>query len=161
MMTTHDDDPDLFEFLLKYMYTYKYDRDALDKLTGQDPVKRVLAPVVLYAIADKYDLPAIYSDIIKDMEYLLDESTNTTELYLSAIIETHYGACASVDTALGDFIAYKCLHSQEFLGSEDFRDMTKIFPVFGADVALGMSKESSVRLVTRSLCTCCCQEGTF
>ncbi|KAH6625363.1 hypothetical protein C7974DRAFT_280672, partial [Boeremia exigua] len=52
----HDDHPDHFEFLLKYIYTYEYDKAAIRKLAAGDAVNRVLIPIGIQAIADKYDV---------------------------------------------------------------------------------------------------------
>jgi hypothetical protein len=55
-MEIHDDDLDDFEFLLKYIYTYTYNTNAIKELFKGDYTKRLLIPIGIYALADKYDV---------------------------------------------------------------------------------------------------------
>ena len=67
----HDDDPDHFEILLEYNYTYTYDKAAIEKLSSEDTSKRIAIPIGVYAVADKYDVSSIHKPIINDVQTLL------------------------------------------------------------------------------------------
>lgn len=53
MIGIHDDDPDHVELLLKYIYTYNYDKSAVDKLVAGDKAKCVLILIGINALANK------------------------------------------------------------------------------------------------------------
>ncbi|KAF3033469.1 hypothetical protein E8E11_001488 [Didymella keratinophila] len=71
MIELHDDDPEHFEILLKYIYTYTYDKLAIEKLSSGAVSRRIAVPIGVYAVANKYDVLSIYNPIINDVQTLL------------------------------------------------------------------------------------------
>ncbi|KZM22069.1 uncharacterized protein EKO05_0007858 [Ascochyta rabiei] len=135
----HDDDPDHFEFLLKYIYTYQYDTDTIIKLAMDDPERRVTIPISVYAVADKYDVPRIYDPITADVRSQLN--IDAFEL-LEAAISTHYASVASVGGPLGKLFASILLEGQrKFTDTPAYRELVFSNPVFGADMALALAHD--------------------
>ncbi|KAF2867727.1 BTB/POZ protein, partial [Massariosphaeria phaeospora] len=85
----HDDEADYFEFLLKFIYTEKYDKDALAKMADRFKIEKVLVAIDINTIASKYDVRRLYEPAAEDVSAML--------------ISNNYGRID--DTAAGDVSA--------------------------------------------------------
>ncbi|KAF1835599.1 hypothetical protein BDW02DRAFT_578695 [Decorospora gaudefroyi] len=111
-MELHNDDPEIFEFILKFMYTGVYDEEEVDMLaSGHDEDKRVTMPIRIYAVADKYDMPKICESAAKDMEAILNLADDTL---LSRVIEVHYKSVVTPNGIMGRFITNTVLDAHRF-----------------------------------------------
>ncbi|KAI4638712.1 hypothetical protein J4E93_009740 [Alternaria ventricosa] len=99
IMELHEDDPEHFEFLLKFMYTGAYNKDEIAKFAGDDKNKRVLVPIGVHAIADKYDVVKLYEPAAEDVKAVLVDADKDKEMLITAI-HAHYGTEVNVDGAM-------------------------------------------------------------
>lgn len=140
-MTVHDDDPEYFEFFLKFIYTHHYDKDAIVKLAAGDTARRVSIPSEIHVVADKYDMPLLIKPILKDVEELLAGEVPCTLTLLQSLIPAYYKAVSNVGSHLGKIfvstIETKC---DSFFSTDQFASLAKGYPIFGADVAFFQRK---------------------
>jgi hypothetical protein len=134
-MTVHDDDPDHFEFFLRFMYTHHYDKDAIVKLAAGDKNRRVSIPSELQAVADKYDMPLLLEPIAKDVEKIFAGEVPCTLDLVKTLIPAYYKAVSNVGSPLGKISVSKIrARHYGFCDSEQFASLVKAYPVFGADM---------------------------
>ncbi|KAG9204252.1 hypothetical protein G6514_001325 [Epicoccum nigrum] len=102
-MEIHDDDPDHFEFIFKYMYTHCYDIAAIETLAAGHRI---------YLVADKYNMPSFLfretvsesKNILYHDDYTLDELLSLVPLYYGMISEAaHPFGTLLVEQILGEF----------------------------------------------------------
>ena len=153
-MELHEDDPDLFEFMLKFLYSDHYDKDAIAKLAANDNNKRGLLAIGVYSLADKYDIPKLYEPATEDLKTLLFASAST-QAFLSAIICSAYEDLR-IDTPTGRMIVSVVLTKfTDFSRTADFRKMMVGYPMLAADVALNLQLiEHCMKASTFSMVTC-------
>jgi hypothetical protein len=141
-MEIHDDDPDHFKFIFKYMYTHCYDIAAIVTLAAGDRVRRTTIPLEIYLVADKYNMPSSLfretvsnsKNILYHDDYTLDELLSLVPLYYDMISEAaHPFGTLLVEQILGEF--------REETWPDEFTDVVKKNPVFGVDVALQLGAE--------------------
>jgi hypothetical protein len=105
-MELHDDDPDHFKFVLKFIYTPEYSVQEIEAKTkiGNDAKKRqTLFTVGAYIVADKYDIRRLLSPVANDLNRILTAKADTT--ILESIIEKHYSVCSTPGAPVGKAIA--------------------------------------------------------
>jgi hypothetical protein len=140
-MTLHDDDPEHFEFFLKFMYTHHYDKDAIVKLAAGDSTRRVTIPCEIFLVADKYDMPLLFELIAKDVEELLAGKVPCTLDLLQTLISAYYESVTNVGSPLGKIFVSKIKNRfYDFPDSDEFVSLVKAYPVFGADMALSQTR---------------------
>ena len=142
-MEIHDDDPDDFEFVLKFIYTEDYDKDTIEKMSNGDKAKRMSIPLGIYAIADKYGIKRLYAPAADDVLTTL-ESIPAHEIHdmLLVVVHTHYETILDANTPIGKMLVSFILDKgREIMTSDEFRISMEAFPIFAADVALGLSRE--------------------
>ena len=140
-MTLHGDDPEHFEFFLKFMYTHHYDKDAIVKLAAGDKNRRVSIPSEIYAVADKYDMPLLVEPIAKDVEELLVSEVPCTLDLLQDLIPAYYKAVPNTGIPVGKILVSKIQAKyDEFRYTDEFASLVKAYPIFGADVVLSLKK---------------------
>ena len=150
-MTVHDDDPNHFEFLLKFMYTHHYDKDAIIKLAAGDKNRRVSIPSEIYAVADKYDMPLLAEPIAKDVEELLGSEVPCTLELLQTLIPAYYNAVPRAGSPVGKILVSKIQTKYaEFRDTDELVSLAKAYPIFGVDVLLSLEKE-----LVQSTCSYC------
>lgn len=143
MIALYDDDPDQFELLLKYIYTYQYNTNALDKRFARDKVMRVKFAVQLYGVADKYEVPNIYAAITEDVGNLLLAEKNDTFKLLNAAIHTYYQYTSKVDGPMGKMLVSFILKGHRaFIEAPDYIKVVTSQPFFGADMALALARDT-------------------
>jgi hypothetical protein len=124
-----------------------------------DKVKRVLMPVGVYAVADKYDIPKIYEAAADDVRDVLTSTDDGEFDVLRAAIYAHYGSGANVDGIMGKLITSVAIQDREdFMETADFERVMQSYPMFGADVALYLFREGKIDLsegVVMHRCSCC------
>jgi hypothetical protein len=141
-MTLHDDDPEHFEFFLKFMYTHHYDKDAIVKLAAEKSTRRVTIPSEILVIADKYDMPLLAEPIAQDIEGLLANKNLCTLGLLKIVISAHYKQASSPGGPVGMVLVSKIKnHFHDFSNSDEFVSLVKAYPVFGADIVLYQTGE--------------------
>jgi len=154
IMELHEDDPEYFEFLLKFMYTGAYNKHEIAKLAGDDKIKRVLVPIGVHAIADKYDVAKLYEPAAEDVKAVLVEAAQDREMLITAI-RAHYGTEVNVDGAMGRLITYVVLENhQDLLRTKDFEQLLLAHPTFAADVALNLQR-NALSALTAGWCVGC------
>jgi hypothetical protein len=142
-MEIHDDDPDNFEFVLRFIYTGDYDKDAIEKMSNGDKAKRMSILLGIYAIADKYGIERLYAPAVDDVLTTLN-SIPVHEIHdiLLVVIHTHYETILDANTPIGKMLASFILDKgRDIMSSDDFRTSMETFPVFAADVALGLFRD--------------------
>ncbi|OSS51423.1 hypothetical protein B5807_03217 [Epicoccum nigrum] len=151
-MTVHDDDPDHFEFFLRFMYTHHYDKDAIVKLAAGDKNRRVSIPSELQAVADKYDMPLLLEPIAKDVEKIFAGEVPCTLDLVKTLIPAYYKAVSNVGSPLGKISVSKIrARHYGFCDSEQFASLVKAYPVFGADMTFVQVMNLSLSLYNNSL----------
>ncbi|KAF2643831.1 hypothetical protein P280DRAFT_546719 [Massarina eburnea CBS 473.64] len=136
-MELHDDDPDHFEFILKFIYTGCYDYEAVTQLANGDTIKRGLTPVQIYVIADKYDVRRLYEPAMKEIETILKAEPRYDYVMLKAVIEEYYNSHGGGGSPLGLLISKVLLgHNHSFTETPDFENLLMRFSALGGDMAL-------------------------
>jgi hypothetical protein len=141
-MEIHDDDPDNFEFVLKFLYDGDYDKDAIEKMSNSDKDKRISISLGIYLIADKYGIERLYAPAAGDILLAL-KSVPVHEMHetLLLIVNTHYQTILDADTSIGKMLVSFILdQDRDIIASDDFRTSMEFYPVFAADIALGLSR---------------------
>ncbi|KAF3009938.1 hypothetical protein E8E13_011078 [Curvularia kusanoi] len=139
VMEIHDDDPDHFELLLKYVYTYSYDETAVDELSGGDTEKRLLIPIGIHAVADKYDIPCIAEAIAQDLRKRVSV---IDDKLLNNLLDAHYATAAIAGGPVGEVLTAWVLKAGRTLTTtEKYKQQVISNPVFGADMALALSRD--------------------
>ena len=141
-MEIYDDNPDHFEFILKHIYTQKFDAAAINTLAAGDRVRRVTILLGIYLVADKYNMPSWFFDkIVSDTGIVLCDSEYTLNVLLS-LVPIYYGMIFKADHPFGKLLVKQILFRfRKATSSNDFTNMVKAHAVFGADVALVLGKE--------------------
>jgi hypothetical protein len=155
-MELHDDDPDHFEFVLKFIYTPEYSVQEIEAKTkiGNDAKKRqALFIVGAYIVADKYDIRRLLPPAANDLNRILTAKADTT--ILESIIEKHYSVCSIPGAPVGKAIAPTIISTfHEYVKTDRFATLLKKYPVFAADVA-GYYHEEGMFDVRRASCGGC------
>jgi hypothetical protein len=140
VMEIHDDDPDHFELLLKYVYTYSYDTDAINKLSGEDRTKRLLIPIGVHALADKYDLSCIRGPIAEDLRGM---ANSVDYKMFPALLSAYYSTAVAVRGPVGEILTSWALNNhRSFVHTEAYKQMVASNHVFGADMALALERDT-------------------
>ena len=141
-MEIHDDNPDHFEFVIRHIYTQDFDAAAIDTLAVGDCVRRVTIPLGIYLVADKYNMPSsLLRNIVTNTETVLCRSEYTLNVLLS-LVPLCYGIISKADHPFGIRLAKEILRRfRKAISSNNFANIVKAHPVFGADVALLLRKE--------------------
>jgi len=154
-MELHEDDPDHFEFFLKFIYTNEYDKHEIAKLAGDDKGKRVLVPIGVHAIADKYDVAKLYKPAAEDVKAVLLEAVEEEDMLITAI-QAHYGTEVNVDGAMGRLITDVVFDKhQGLLEIERFEQLLLAHSNFAADVALHSHRGKGLRTPKLAQCLHC------
>jgi hypothetical protein len=151
-ITLHDDDPELLEFILKFMYTVRYDSEALKK--SKTPVQMALTPIEIWVIADKYDIPHLEEPVTQDLDKILTAVAEPKHQALIAVIEAYYPICSLANSSIGKVIASQVLNKyRNFTLSVAFTKALEQYPLFAADFALQYNREGLFRFKNVS-CSC-------
>lgn len=137
-----DDDPDLFELLLKYIYGIDYHEGIYDLSEGDEP-KRLLLAIGPSHIADKYDISSIQETISQDFGNAIAIIELVDDDLLRTLITTHYQNVVVPGGPVGQELAHSILRQGEakFRALSKFIDLVRLYPVFGADIALAVAVE--------------------
>lgn len=123
------------------MYTYDYDKTALEKLSEGAKAKHASIVVDLQVIADKYDIACIYDAIADDLRAVLEYADSGL---LCAGLGAYYEAMAVVGSPLGEVFTSILLKGDRwFMSSSEYRQLIQLNPVFGADMALALGRDTS------------------
>ncbi|KAL1798859.1 hypothetical protein ACET3X_002896 [Alternaria dauci] len=105
----HDDDPQSFEYLLKFLYTMEIVIVPEDIVAGvtKDIDQDILAPTSLYILADKYEIAPLLrrtvgmvaAALITHRKSLGAENTKT-------IVTAYYTHCLRAQSSMGSAIAF-------------------------------------------------------
>jgi hypothetical protein len=151
----HEDDPEHFKILLKFIYTNSYDKETISKLAADDKVQCILMPIGIYKVADKYNISRIYELVTKDIQDVLTNTIDDNFEILQAAIHAHYGSGATVDNLLGKLITSVVLNMHTtFTTMPAFEGMIQLYPMFGADVALAMTRRNQGCFIKMVSYTC-------
>ncbi|KAB2110314.1 hypothetical protein AG0111_0g1018 [Alternaria gaisen] len=152
----HEDKPEYFEFLLKFIYTGIYDKDEIVRLAGSDDCKRVLIPIGIYAVTDKYDVAQIYEPAAEDVKAVLMNAAKDRKDILTTCIKTHYGTEVKADGSMGRLITAVIFEQYNNLrNTEDFEKWLLAYPIFAADVALHSQRGKMLEEKRRARCSSC------
>jgi len=155
IMELHEDDPEHFEFLLKFIYTGAYNKHDIAKLAGSGSNKRILVPIGMHAIADKYDVAKLYEPAAEDVKAVLMEASKGQDILITAI-RAHYSTEVNVDGAMGRLITSVVFEKhQDFVRTKDFEQLLLAHPTFAADVALNSQRNNALSALTVALCNRC------
>jgi hypothetical protein len=69
-MELHEDDPDHFEFVLKFIYSEHYDSTAV-KTTADQAVDNLRFVVGVYRVADKYDVAKLLDPSVEHFQQIM------------------------------------------------------------------------------------------
>lgn len=144
VMELHEDDPEHFEFLLKFMYTGAYNRHEIAKFAGDDKTKRVLVPIGIHAIADKYDVAKLYEPAAEDVKAVFMEASKGQDMLITAI-RAHYGTEVNVDGAMGRLLTSVVFEKhQDLVQKKAFEQLLLSYPTFAADAALHSQRSNTL-----------------
>ncbi|CAA9961526.1 BTB-POZ domain-containing protein [Pyrenophora teres f. maculata] len=138
-MDIHDDNPDHFEAMLRYIYTDEYE----PPLNASAFEMGFLFPIGVYILADKYDVEGLGEEAADyfgcGKRECSDGTCNHTPTPLEAVsmIRAYYETCSVADSEMGVCIsAFVLRHMKIFLGQPLFRDLSLQYPMFATDVLL-------------------------
>ncbi len=108
----------------------------MDKLAAGDVSKRVLIPISIHAIADKYDVPCIYEAVVEDLrDHLSSDNFDT----LHTAIKAHYQTMIVAGGPVGEMLASVVLRGQrKFTHTPGYEQLVLSNPAFGADMAIAL-----------------------
>jgi hypothetical protein len=124
---------------MKFIYTIEYDKNVIQAMAGNDKIKRILIPMGIYTIADKYAITRLYSPAYDDFVATLHSISDHDYEIMPAVIMAHYGSetGCSADTPMGSLITSFLLeHRRDFLNYGNFETLIEEFPWFAVDVVL-------------------------
>jgi len=159
-MEMHDDHPDYFEFVLKFMYTEMYDTDVIENMAKGDKTKRMEIPMGIHEIADKYDVTRLLKPVTDDVLLTLKAAADLDRCdMLQTVITAHYEHIPRANTSMGNMLV-SFLLGCNFMESGFFEVLLQSYPMFAADVALGLfrggmlTKLNSIHKYERKQCGC-------
>lgn len=128
-MVLWDDDPDHFEFALKFMYTLEYD---IDDIKDNKLARFALAKGVSM-VADKYKIKRLVQSAAEDIKCILTHDLNSTTL--SSIISHHYTMPTACDEEISHIVASHILQKHHtFVRCDEFARVCTAHPVFASDL---------------------------
>jgi hypothetical protein len=155
----HEDNPECFEFLLKFIYIGIYDKGEIARLAGSDHNKRVLIPFRIYAVADKYDVGKLFESAAEDVKIVLMCAIKNREDILTTSIKAHYGTEVKADESMGRLItAVIFKQHNDLLDTKNFEKLLLAYPIFAADVALHSQRGKILGGKDRDMCSDCKQK---
>jgi hypothetical protein len=115
-MKLHDDDPDHFEFALKFTYTLEYDTAPIEEKTGKDQNLKTMKSIIgIYTVADKYEIQRL---IAPAGDYLSKIFTmQSHHEVLEAVIRAYYAVCTHPGQAIGNAMATLVLRKHSLLAN--------------------------------------------
>ncbi|KAF2628452.1 hypothetical protein BU25DRAFT_420923 [Macroventuria anomochaeta] len=132
-----------FELLPKYTYTNHYDKAEIARLAVKDMTQRVLIPIGIGVVADKYPVPTIYQRASCDMHTVLWTGDTGNFKFLRAAIIAHYGESVDMDTPMEKPITSVILEGQrKFTDSATYETTLKTFPTFAIGMALALDRDT-------------------
>lgn len=128
-MVLYDDDPDHFEFALKFMYTLEYD---IDNIKDNKLARFALAKGVSM-VADKYKIKLLVQSAAEDIKCILIHDFDFATL--SSIISHHYTMPTACDEDISQIIA-TCIFQKHhsFTRCDKFAKVCTAHPVFASDI---------------------------
>ncbi|KAF3009937.1 hypothetical protein E8E13_011075 [Curvularia kusanoi] len=128
------DDHMHFALLLKRMYSKDYDKAEIVRLAADDREQRILIPMGIRRVAEKYGVDTVYTQATEDVRAML--FMDETDDFLKAVVAAYYKD-AEVDPAMRRIIVTAALASSSgFLESAWYKSFVKSFPRFAADMEL-------------------------
>lgn len=128
------DDHVHFELLLRCMYSKDYDRTEILRLAADDREQRILIPMGIRRVAEKYGVATVYTQATEDVRTML--FMNETDDFLKTVVTAYYKD-AEVDPTMRRIIVTAALASPSgFLERASYKTIVKSFPQFAADIAL-------------------------
>jgi hypothetical protein len=104
-------------------------------------------PIGIYAVADKYDIPKIYEAAAEDIRNVLTSTNDDKFEMFQAAIHAHYGSGAGMDDSVGRIVTSVALQTcKAFVETVDLECVMKLYPMFGADVALSNHRQGKISL---------------
>jgi hypothetical protein len=88
----------------------------------------------IYKVSDKYDIERLLQPTASHLRQVLGATDD--EKTVDSVIRKHYSTCLSPGSIMGCSIASTTLTLRTVLRMEDFVTLLKLYPVFGADVAV-------------------------
>jgi len=152
-MELHEDDPEHFEFVLKFIYTLNYDVNAIETAVGKDEKHEIVQYILgVYRVADKYDIGRLLGPAAAHLHKVLN--TITEDSTLEFVVQHHYGSCSAPGHAAGNTIASTIIDTcRKFVRTQAFRTLLAKFPVFASDIAL-CYHEQGMFSIRRFKCKC-------
>ncbi|KAF2000824.1 hypothetical protein P154DRAFT_575535 [Amniculicola lignicola CBS 123094] len=161
-ITLHDDDPELFEILLKFVYTAVYDTKAIETYSSMQfkalkETSRSLSNctidsmVGLAILSDKYDFSRINEHIaLHFSNFFVGVSSWGQEACWKRAVTGYFSAIPRHNTPFGLAIAGVAL--EEIRGKESWesgKKLIKEFGAFGADLGFVACEQQSLYAFTR------------
>ncbi|KAL1799399.1 hypothetical protein ACET3X_003436 [Alternaria dauci] len=157
-MELHEDNPEHFECLLKFIYSGTYDKDEIAGLAGSDKIKRVLIPIGIYTVADKYDVSNFYGPAADDVKDVLTKAFRNQDM-ITAAIEAHYSTEVQADGLMGRLITTLVFNQyKDLLETEKFEQLLIAHPAFATDVILYSKRCKILGTRPRAECETCLKE---
>jgi hypothetical protein len=167
-MELHDDDPDHFEFVLKFIYTLNVNANDVkfrtnDTRKTKDVVKEGLRQVQfilgVYIVTDKDNIEPLLPHIANHLKDFLAARPLTQ--YLEPIIEKYYGVYSAPNSAAGQAIASSVIHIfSGYAKSSEFANLPRKYPIFAADIA-GYYHQEGMFDVRRFKCYKCKKRNVY
>jgi hypothetical protein len=152
-MELYHDDPNHFEFALKFIYSLAYDSEKVNiKSSNSGKEEEVKFITGVYTVADKYDIWRLLQPAADHLGETL-KATPTKEVLESAI-RGHYSICSTSGSIAGKVVASTTIcYFRKLVRMDAFAALLGNFPVFAADVAVYYHAQGMFA-VRRSNCHC-------
>jgi hypothetical protein len=135
-----DDQPDHFEFALRFIYTFECRLSDMNQGTRKDnELEQMKFLLGVYTIVDKYDITRLVGPVKTHFETILRACTDTK--ILSAVVKAHYNAKSEWGHVMGMLISSVLLDLRhQFTQSNSFTQLCQEFPAFAVDIMSAMGK---------------------
>ena len=150
-MTLPDEDAELFNLLVEWLYTHNYN---IPQRTGDKSkdAGRFMEPVRLYVLADKYGVTSLKNLIAKNIfDAMKQHGMTDVDVDTVAYVYQNVPGISGIRKLLADF--YACYIYPDWYETTKTRECLQNNPEFAADVMLRLDQHTSKDLM-RNLFKC-------
>ena len=139
----HDDEPILFEFMLRFFYNDYQDLTLCDLFSvnsEEDEQKKLFMLVQLHGIGDKYNAIPLQNWAARILEENLSglkQSASLSDEICCRLVREYYSICLKPGTTVGTILAqYLVSNKMGFIRDRLCDELVRQLPIFGSDLLL-------------------------